>query len=245
MQNADPSDRRSAIRYSAMAGALVRVCTSASEFGGFLVDLSLSGAAFEYVFLDELLKEGHRLDIRSDKDGIVVENLPFQVVSDLQLSDPSPEPVVWRRAGVRFVSLSHEQKNQLAELIRRWGHQVPRTAPVSVAFPANEILLARLKLLVIAAKAYLGGYPYGFHRERAVSRNAKEIQLILLRKNVFQSGETHNLLLEKHIAQLSTAFSEFPVKSDQLALLEERINCISDYLSMDKSLKPMAFLKVA
>ncbi|MEE4607936.1 MAG: PilZ domain-containing protein [Desulfobacteraceae bacterium] len=249
MQPADHPDRRRASRYSAAAGASVRVCTPASEFGGFLVDVSLSGAAFEYVFLDEPLKEGHRLDIRSDKDGIGVENLSFQVVSDLQLSDPSPEPVVWRRAGIRFVSLSHEQKSQLTELIRRWGHQVPRTVPVagrdSAAILADEIFISRLKLLNIAAKAYLGGYPYGFYRESAISRNAMEILRFLPQQKAFRFGETHSPLLEKHIARLSTAFSEFPVKAHGAATLEESIDYVSDHLRVEKSLTQMAFLKVA
>ncbi|MBW2355397.1 MAG: PilZ domain-containing protein [Deltaproteobacteria bacterium] len=251
MHHADSPERRRSSRYQAPGGTSVHVRTPVSAFAGFLVDLSLDGAAFEYVFLGETLQDGDCIDICSDKDQLRIENLPFKRVSDVEVSDPGPEPVVWRRAGIVFTSLSEEQRRQLTELIRQWGHRVPTAALAPVTEPAeggeigDQIFLSRLKLLNIAAKAYLGGYPYGFYRESAVARNAKEILRLLTRQNVFRFGDAHGALLEKHIIRLSTAFSDFPVKADGPTPLEESIDCIGDYLRVDKGLKQMAFLKVA
>ena len=252
MPQAHNPDRRRSSRYSARAGTSVRVRTPALEFGGFLVDICLDGAAFEYVFLGEPLEEGHRLDICSDKNRIPIEDLPFKLVSDIEVSDPWPEPVVWRRAGIAFTSLSESHRRQLTHLIRQWGHpvstdtaSVPAGTPTAGTKIGDQVFLSRLKLLNIAAKAYLGGYPYGFYRESAAVRNAREILRLLLSQSVFQFGEAHGPLLEKHIIRLSTAFSDFPVKSDGLPPLEESIDYISDHLRVDKSLKQMAFLKVA
>jgi hypothetical protein len=252
MLNSDKPDRRRTTRYSAPMGISVHIRTPASKFGGFLIDLGINGAAFEYVFLDEAIAGGHLIDICSDRDRLCIQDLPFKLVSDFEVSDPEPEPVVWRRAGIAFTDLSKAHRRQLTQLIRQWGHEVsPTMAAVPVMEPApaagvsDLVFLARLKLLNVSAKAYLRGYPYGFYRENAASRNAKEILRLLPTQNVFRFSEAHGPLLEKHIIRLSTAFSEFPVKSDGAASLEDSIDYISDHLRVDNSLKQMAFLKVA
>jgi hypothetical protein len=228
----------------------VRVFDADREFGGFLIDVSLNGLAFEYVFLDEPLKEGHRIDICSGKDDLCVENLPFKVVFDVQMNDPEPEPVTWRRAGIQFTNLSDVQKRQLAELIRCWGYPVDSEGPPATCQDAegklgNEIFLSRIKLLNIAAKAYLGGYPYGIYREAAITRNARAILDHLPGQKVLRFGETHSPLLEKHISRLAAGFSVFPVKSHGSLSLEESIDYVSEHLRVDKNLTKMAFLKVA
>ena len=248
MQSSRTADRRRYRRYPAPEGAQVRICTTGCEAAGFLVNISSQGAAFEYFFFDERAKEGRQIDILADHEEICLNDVPFRIAFDCGSDSTEYEPVIWRRCGIQFKALSGAQKHRLETLLRYWGFPLSplsRSNPEPAGGILDDIFVARLKLLNVAAKAYLKGYPFGFYRQKAIVSNSGMILDQLPRQNMFRFGKSHSPLLEKHIVMLARAFSEFPVASHAPASLENSVNFIGNHLRGDKILTQMAFLKVA
>ncbi len=246
MQSSRTADRRRYRRYPAPEGAQVRICTTGCEAAGFLVNISSQGAAFEYFFFDERANEGRQIDILADREEFCLNDVPFTIAFDSEAAPTGCEPVIWRRCGIQFKKLADAKAQRLEALLRHWG--CPLAPPLSAAPAAkanDDIFLARLKLLNIAAKAYLKGYPLGFYRQKAIVSNSGMILDQLPRQNMFRFGKSHSPLLEKHIVMLARAFSEFPVASHDPACLGNSVNFIGNHLRGDKVLAQMAFLKVA
>jgi hypothetical protein len=246
-------ERREYTRYKAPSGTFVSIFSEHHETTGFLIDLSISGASFEYILLDKQLPVTKQIDISFNNDEFNIHNIPCRFMFDVNVGDQEHEPVVWHKVGIRFGELSLKQKNNLRHLLNHyWGYpiQLPLSAssksePSPLLMDSDDIFLSRLKLIVIAAKAYLKGYPFGQYRIKSISRNANEIIKHLPHQGIFRFGESHSILFKEHIMILSKAFSKMPIKSYVKADIEISIKCISEQLTFDKSFDDMEFLKFA
>jgi hypothetical protein len=242
-------ERRASGRHPAPPGAYVHLVSQDDEATGFLVDLNMAGASFEYIFVDERLPAVKRVDIVSDRDKFSIQGIPFRPIFDIQASEQELEPVIWRRMGIQFGELSEIHQKNLSVLINRhWGYPASQPAAPEAAEPPgtdSDIFAARLKFLVIAAKAYLKGYPYGQYRENAISRNAREILKGLPHQEASRLGAPEDPFFKEQIAILAKAFSRFPVESRERAAIEKSVEYVSRQLRVERSLAQMDFLKVA
>jgi len=101
-----------------------RGCTFVADVKlGRIVDLSLGGAAIYYAdrepWSEAIYSEG---SLRYD-DELYIDNLTMQTVSDQAvLNHYAPGAMTVRRRSVRFVRLSREQRQKLAEFIIKTAH---------------------------------------------------------------------------------------------------------------------------
>jgi hypothetical protein len=123
----------------------------------------------------------------------------------------------------------------------------------------HDIFLARLKLLVISAKAYLGNYPLGKFRKEAVIKNAKAILTILAQDISFEAslrrinetldGMDIDYLLNERVkllAFMAQAFAEdFPIGYHRRRVIENNVDYICDVMKLNDIAMDADFLKVA
>lgn len=123
----------------------------------------------------------------------------------------------------------------------------------------NDIFLARLKLLLISAKAYLADYPLGKFRKQAVVNNAKTILQILAQGLSFEqrmrrinegldSMDIDYLLNErvKLLAFMAQAFAQdFPIGYHRRKVVENNVDYICDAMKFQNLAIDSDFLKVA
>lgn len=137
----------------------------------------------------------------------------------------------------------------------RLGTDQPKTR----AMRKNDIFLARLKLLIISAKAYLENYPLGKTRRQAVIRNAKAILRILAQDISFEAslrrinealdGMDIDYLLNERVkllAFMAQAFAEdFPIGYHRRRVIENNVDYICDVMKMTDISVDAEFLRVA
>ena len=123
----------------------------------------------------------------------------------------------------------------------------------------NDIFLARLKLLIISAKAYLGNYPLGEFRREAIIKNAKAILRILAQDISFEAslrkinesldGMDIDYLLNERVkllAFMAQAFAEdFPIGYHRRRVIENNVEYICDVMKIKDIEADADFLKVA
>ena len=123
----------------------------------------------------------------------------------------------------------------------------------------NDIFLARLKLLIISAKAYLENYPLGKIRRQAVVKNAKAILRILAQNISFEAslrrinesldGMDIDYLLNERVkllAFMAQAFAEdFPIGYHRRRVIENNVDYICDVMKMTDVSVDAEFLRVA
>lgn len=253
MHKEDRLERRKTARYAATADTLVNFFPQGPDTTGFLLNMSPAGAAFEYIMRDSPLPDIHQIDVFLSSEEFHIRRLPCRIVYDREAEGEVHEPVIWRRAGIRFGLMSSAQKSKLIHLINHyWQHPTPLSAPstghgenVPGLMDDEDIFLSRLKLLIIAAKAYLKGYPFGEYRKTAVSRNADEIIKHLSRQTADPLEKDRSPLFREHILTLSNAFLAMPIKSCSKADIQSSIAFISEELAEDPAFGKMPFLKVA
>jgi hypothetical protein len=131
--------------------------------------------------------------------------------------------------------------------------------PNARAMRKNDIFLARLKLLIISAKAYLENYPLGKIRRQAVIKNAKAILRILAQDISFEASlrrinesldrmDIDYLLHErvKLLAFMAQAFAEdFPIGYHRRRVIENNVDYICDVMKMTDITVDADFLRVA
>lgn len=123
----------------------------------------------------------------------------------------------------------------------------------------NDIFLARLKLLIISAKSYLGNYPLGKFRKEAIIKNAKAILTILAQDISFEAslrrinetldGMDIDYLLNERVkllAFMAQAFAEdFPIGYHRRRVIENNVDYICDVMKLNDIAMDADFLKVA
>ena len=116
MADHDFSDRRRNKRYSVEKGVLVAPDANIRRLWQVL-DIGKGGLAFRYVSDDGELTTSSELDIVTGDTRFLLERIPFQSISDLELSDDSVSNRKVRRRGVQFGDLNDTQVRQLEYLI--------------------------------------------------------------------------------------------------------------------------------
>ena len=252
MKNHGTVNRRKYPRYVSPADVYVTSISETNQATGFLIDLNMNGASFEYIYINERWPESNQINILFHQDSFRIDEIPFRFIFDTDANDQNPGPVNWHRVGIQFGELTVKQKNGLRYLINRlWGYTAQLSASslsetaASLPMDMNDIFLSRLKLLVIAGKAYLKQYPFGSYRKKAISRNAGMILEQIEQQDIFKFGESHIILLKEQILLLANAFSKMPIKSYGKLDIENSIDYISAQLTTETTLIPMAFLNVA
>jgi len=86
-----------------------------------ILDLSTSGVRLQYWGQGMRTPDFELLSLGLVEDGRKVEDLPFKVITDHKISD-HPEGGQVRECGLKFLSLSSDQKARLSYLIQHWTH---------------------------------------------------------------------------------------------------------------------------
>ena len=74
-----------------------------------VLDISEEGLSFRYIGGAEDTQSISQLDILTRDTAICIEKIPFQVISDLEMTGPDPGSCSFRRCGGRFGQLTPEQ----------------------------------------------------------------------------------------------------------------------------------------
>ncbi len=107
------SEKRRDKRFQVMSGAFA----VNSKFGQ-IIDISMGGVSFRYVDRDEWENEREGLGILFGEDDLCLDKVPMQTVSDQVINNGvSSSATVVRRRGVKFGTLTAEQKFQLEYFI--------------------------------------------------------------------------------------------------------------------------------
>ena len=102
-----------------VAFAILR--TDEDEELGQIVNVSLGGLAFQYFVGNRRLQKSEKLDILLADNGIHVDDIPFQVISDYEMSNEVPfSSITKREQRIRFDSLTDGQLSSLRDFIK--GH---------------------------------------------------------------------------------------------------------------------------
>lgn len=123
----------------------------------------------------------------------------------------------------------------------------------------SHVFLSRLRLLVIMAKAFTGGYPMGEHRLKAIVRNAEIVAKDCVDwngyYNNFRSSPESSRLLEvdhifyqrvKLLAIMAKSFAQgSPVGQHRRMAIRNNIDYICKALQFELEEKNMQLLKVA
>jgi len=108
-------------RYRVLDGIFVvlKPSSNSSRLGG-MVDISKGGLSFQFIDTKGSGISYSELDIFVSGYGKKVESLPFEIISDIMMEkEISFYPVVTRRLGVKFTSLSEVKKAQIYSFIQK------------------------------------------------------------------------------------------------------------------------------
>ena len=123
----------------------------------------------------------------------------------------------------------------------------------------DDIFFARLKLMIIMAKAYLNGYPMGDYRRRAMLENARHVEAEsidiggLVDRIPHQSQSDANGVYDHLFYQrvkllavmVKAAAKGFPMGDHRKVAMEENIDIICQTLMFSSRAEDIAFIKVA
>jgi hypothetical protein len=136
----------------------------------------------------------------------------------------------------------------------RLGAPFPQTREMDL----DDIYLARVRLLVIMAKAYLNGYQMGDYRSQAILENARHVESESIDIGGMSSESTNNKALElstfdhvfyqrvKLLAVMMKAVAKgFPMGDHRKTAMEENIDMICQPLAFNGQREDISFLKVA
>ncbi len=128
------SERRKYERFLAPENALVALYGQSIRVGK-LVDISQGGLSFEHIYEDISITNGKRKEISFWVDDFRVSKIPCQIVYNIVVPTP-PEyasltiRLITHRCGIKFESLTEEQRELLEQFIKRFGQKKP--APKSL-----------------------------------------------------------------------------------------------------------------
>jgi len=120
-------------RYKVSDGVFVvlKPSSNSSRLGGML-DISKGGLSFQFTDTKGSGSSYSELDIFVSGFGIQIESLPFEIISNIMMEKQiPPHPVITRRLGVKFTSLSEAKKAQIYSFIQ--SHAMYDTLPDSLA----------------------------------------------------------------------------------------------------------------
>ena len=112
-------DQRKLKRFRAREGAFAVLKDNASKLGQ-IIDVCAGGLAFRYVDVGNLSQISfHELDIFLAENGFCLKEVPFRVISELEMDNGMPfSSVIMRRLGVQFGELTQAQRDMLDYFIR-------------------------------------------------------------------------------------------------------------------------------
>lgn len=106
-------EKRKHKRFRAKEGAYAVLSGSVSKMGQIL-DISRGGLAFRYIDIGDRPSETCALDILWEDSGLRLDNVAFEIISDLDASKDFPfSTIPMRRCGGKPTGLSNEQISKL------------------------------------------------------------------------------------------------------------------------------------
>ena len=113
-------ERRGKKRFEAKGGCLV-ILGSEPVKPWQILDISEEGLAFRYIRGAEEVGSIPHLDIRTSDTALCIEKVPYQVISDIDLTGAGRRSYKLKRCGIKFGQLTPEQSGQLRRLIDSVG----------------------------------------------------------------------------------------------------------------------------
>ena len=105
-------------RYRAKNDIFVKLKSESKTDVGQLIDISMYGLAVLHTLRDDRLPNYSELGIFSSDDDFFVDQIPFQIVSDIELANEIPfSTISYRRYAVQFGELAPEQTEKLDDFL--------------------------------------------------------------------------------------------------------------------------------
>lgn len=122
MSNKQPAkERRKSGRFPVKDGALAFM-ESNSNLIGQIDEIGKGGLSFKYLQLTNEKRDANIINLFVSKQNYLIEKLPVQVISDIQIvTKPSFSYVTMRRCGVQFGSLTKKQSTDLEFFIKQFS----------------------------------------------------------------------------------------------------------------------------
>ena len=113
-------DRREYERFRLQDRAWVAVVVQTRQVFQ-LIDIGKGGLSFTYMSDDPLSKEAQEMDLLLVGHGVLLKNIPFEIVSDSAIEqDNAFSTVRTRRCCVQFKELTDDQMCQLEDFLRKF-----------------------------------------------------------------------------------------------------------------------------
>ena len=275
-----PNNRRQHMRYKTFDDVNVLIRSALDQVFGFLIDISKGGLSVEYIPTGKTFKKNIVVDIMSDDKNFCIYNIPSKIIFDIELDSESYDAVKMRQIGAQFQELTFKQLSDLVCFINDYLGYLPQASTTlfgpsvkgkgSIAkfgsirsdagsMHSDDIFLSRLKLLIIAAKAYLEDFPLGAYRKKAIENNSKKIlkelaqgvnyQNSLRRTNQLIDEIYSDYLLYERIILLAimvqAVAKDFPIGHKRKQLIENNVNLVCDKMTLEDVSIDNEFLKVA
>lgn len=123
----------------------------------------------------------------------------------------------------------------------------------------DDIFLSRLQLLVIMSKSYLAGYPMGRYRIKSILENAKQVKMeaVGMEEDLewFKDDASFNDTLGfdsafyqrvKLLSMMAEAIAKgHDLENNKRDALEKNLNAVCEFITFNKQVSDMQFLKVA
>ncbi len=111
-------NQRTHPRFRVKEGAYAVLRPQFTQLGPIL-DISRGGLAFSYNLTGKPTNGSFELDIFLIGHGVLVERVPFRVISDRKLiARPQHNSLLRRRCGVQFGKLTHSQSQQMEKFMQ-------------------------------------------------------------------------------------------------------------------------------
>jgi hypothetical protein len=112
--------RRNDKRFQVKRFTFVKLWSESDEDIGQLLDINKSGLSLRYFVKDQNPSNFSHLSIVSSECDLVIDKIPFTVVSDTELANGSQsDPIIFRRAVVQFGELTSRQISELDDFLKK------------------------------------------------------------------------------------------------------------------------------
>jgi len=118
MDSKELVDKRKHKRFRSQDLAFAAFGSHIKEIGQ-IMDISMGGLAFRYIADGDQLNESHELEIYLANNGFHLKEVPFNTISDFELTSEFPlSSIIMRRRGVQFGELPQTRVSQLEYFIQ-------------------------------------------------------------------------------------------------------------------------------
>jgi len=118
MDSKEVVDKRKHTRFRSQDLAFAAFGSHIKEIGQ-IIDISMGGLAFRYIADGDQLNESRELEIYLANNGFHLEKVPFNTISDFELTSEFPlSSIRMRRRGMQFGELLQTQVSQLEYFIQ-------------------------------------------------------------------------------------------------------------------------------